>query len=101
MSEWNRIAHPEWINDAVSRMDEYLRMDMGMKGGLPQRAFMLSTPAHRMLRAIYGGYWSVCWWAFKRALETTFNEAMPHQWHQWRYRRLYGEEIAATESDEP
>lgn len=85
----NGIAHPEWIDDAVANLHKTLGIDMQMArlGGIPPRNFMLSTPAHRLLRAIHGGVWSVAWWALRKAARDTFNERMPLRWHEWRLRR--------------
>lgn len=89
------IAHPEWIDDAVANMHRNLALDMKLPG-MPLRAFLLSTPAHRLLRGLYGGYWAVAWWAIRKAMVHTFNSAMPQWWHEWRYRRLCAAEEDTT-----
>ena len=48
------VAHPEWLDNAVECLARSLRLYA--EGQLPPsiHAFMLATPAKRLLRAIYG-----------------------------------------------
>lgn len=96
MSDGSRIAHPDWLDDACGQLARTLHLDSTLPNGLPQRGWMLSVPAHRMLRAIHGSSWAVAWWAVRKALADSVSAVLPQWWHRLAYRVKYGEDPEAV-----
>ena len=64
----HRTVHPDRLDEACERMRCACQahLDGDMPAALVESC--LAVPAHKLLRVICGGYLSVAWWAFRRAL---------------------------------
>lgn len=81
-----RIAHPEWMQERCERVQESARIYLAGHMPEPVAAFCLATPAHSLLRAIYGGSWRVAWACLWYALVQTVGAMEPLWLFRWRHR---------------
>ncbi len=101
---WPEVKHWDWVEEAGKSLHKVL--DLERKGLLPKSisVMMVSTPAQRVLRGVYGGHWAIVWALFKHALHHTYFEAHGVAWRFWHYtiRRRTMEEMLARldEQDE-
>lgn len=89
------VAHPEWLEESAKGMRDSATVHLQVGLPAPVVALCLGAPAHRMLRTIYGGNWSVAWYCLRKAVTASLMRLVPPWLFNWWHRK----ELAEAEAD--